>query len=260
MIHFFEGSVFNAPAAVITNTVNCTGVMGAGLALEVGLRHPDLQADYERRCRQGQVRLGHPYLFPLQEAAPYQAVLNFPTKKHWRFPSQLTWIEQGLAYIARHHANPARPITSLALPRLGCDRGGLDWAVVEPLIHQHLGDLSDLEVFLCADAAPAAGVEAAMLQALASDLQAGPLPAGIPSRAGRALQASGTPDRFRQLTRVPGLGKTSYACLFRQYYRLAVEQQSERSGQQLSLLETAGALAESAPTTRNNRRSSPRQP
>lgn len=238
MIHLFPGSVFNAPAAVIANTVNCTGVMGAGLALEMGLRHPDLQADYERRCREGQVRLGHPYLFPLQKAAPYQAVLNFPTKKHWRFPSRLEWIEQGLAYIARHHANPARPIRSLALPRLGCDRGGLDWAEVEPLIHRHLADLPDLEVFLCADAAPAAGAEAAMLQALASDLQAGALPAGVPPRAVRALQGSGTPGRFRMLTGVPGLGKTSYARLFRHYYQLTAEQQTQGDGRQLDLLET----------------------
>lgn len=243
MIHFFDGSVFNAPVEVVTNTVNCQGVMGAGLALEVGLRHPDLQVDYERRCQEGQVSLGHPYLYALQEPAPYLAVLNFPTKKLWRFPSRLEWVDQGLAYIARHYANPARPITSLAVPKLGCDRGGLEWGQVRPLILHHLGDLPDLEVFLCADTTSPAGAEAAMLHALASDIKHGKLPAGITPRAQKALVSSGEPERFRALLALPGLGKTSYARLFRHYYALAQPKRPQTDSLQLNLL---GSVATNA--------------
>ena len=32
MIKYFEGTVFNAPAQAIVNTVNTTGAMGAGIA------------------------------------------------------------------------------------------------------------------------------------------------------------------------------------------------------------------------------------
>jgi O-acetyl-ADP-ribose deacetylase (regulator of RNase III) len=34
MIKYYEGTVFNTPAKTIVNTVNCVGVMGAGIALE----------------------------------------------------------------------------------------------------------------------------------------------------------------------------------------------------------------------------------
>ncbi len=34
MITYKQGNIFNSNAQVITNTVNCVGVMGKGLALE----------------------------------------------------------------------------------------------------------------------------------------------------------------------------------------------------------------------------------
>jgi O-acetyl-ADP-ribose deacetylase (regulator of RNase III) len=235
MIHQIEESVFNSPAAVITNTVNCEGVMGAGLALEMALRHPDLEADYQLRCKAGAVEIGRPYLFQVPGCS-YRAVLNFPTKQHWRFPSRLAWIEQGLHYIASHYAQATPPITSLALPRLGCDKGGLEWPQVQTLIEQHLADLPDINVYLCADSAPAAGTEAVMLAAFTRDQQTSELPAFLKGKARQALQSSPVPPRFRQLAAISGVGKQSYARLFQHYYLLG-------DASQLSLLAMPTALA-----------------
>jgi O-acetyl-ADP-ribose deacetylase (regulator of RNase III) len=217
MIHPFAGSVFNAPAEVVTNTVNCQGVMGAGLALEFALRHPELELAYQERCSSGNVKIGRPTLHPVA-GAPYQAVLNFPTKKHWHHPSRLEWIQAGLAYIARHYDNSTRPIHSLALPRLGCDKGGLAWEDVQDLIHQELRDLPGIEIYLCSDSAPARGTEARMLQALEADRSAGVLPAAVKGAARRALLTNPVPSRFRQLAGIRGVGKETYATLFRHYY------------------------------------------
>ena len=219
MMYLSEQSVFNSPAAVITNTVNCQGVMGAGLALEMALRHPDLEADYQLRCKAGAVQIGRPYLFPVS-GCPYRAVLNFPTKQHWRFPSRLAWIEQGLAYIASQYTKATPPITSLALPRLGCDKGGLEWAQVQPLVEKHLADLPGLSVYLCADTATASATEAVMLAAFARDQQASELPPFLKGKARKALQSSPVPPRFRQLAAISGVGKQSYARLFQHYYHL----------------------------------------
>ena len=38
MITYLKGTVFNAPVKTLVNTVNCSGVMGAGIALEFKLR------------------------------------------------------------------------------------------------------------------------------------------------------------------------------------------------------------------------------
>jgi O-acetyl-ADP-ribose deacetylase (regulator of RNase III) len=231
MILDLEQSVFNSAAEVVANTINCEGVMGAGLALEFALRHPDLDADYQLRCRAGAVQIGRPYLFPVSGCA-YRAVLNIPTKQLWRFPSRLPWIEQAMSYLAAHYrqANPA--ITSIALPRLGCDKGGLDWRDVRPLIEHHLADLPDLTIYLCADSAPAEGTEALMLATLARDQQSGELPSFLKGKARLALQETPLPPRFRQLAAIRGVGKQSYGRLFQHYYRLG-------DAAQLSLLPLA---------------------
>jgi hypothetical protein len=46
-------------------------------------------------------------------------------------------------------------ITSIAIPALGCGNGGLDWAVVRPLIVAAMNELPDVTVHLYApDRAP----------------------------------------------------------------------------------------------------------
>jgi O-acetyl-ADP-ribose deacetylase (regulator of RNase III) len=72
--------------------------------------------------------------------------LNFPTKRHWQENSRLEDIEEGLKYLAAHHAQMG--IFFLALPPLGCGLGGLNWTEVKPLIEKHLGGLTDLEVLV----------------------------------------------------------------------------------------------------------------
>lgn len=142
MTRYLTGDIFSSPAQVLTNTVNCVGVMGAGLALEFKKRFPRLNADYESRCRQGEVIPGRPYLY---EDDTIQ-VLNFPTKRHWQESSRLEDIEEGLKYLAANHA--AMGIFYLALPPLGCGLGGLKWADVKGLVEKHLGGLADLEVLV----------------------------------------------------------------------------------------------------------------
>jgi O-acetyl-ADP-ribose deacetylase (regulator of RNase III) len=138
------GDLFTSGAHTLVNPVNCVGVMGAGLAAEFRRRYPDLDADYRRRCAAGQLRLGQPYLY--RTAAGVQ-VINFPTKGHWRAPSRLVDLDQGLAWLAAHA--PEWRLDSLAVPALGAGLGGLTWEQVGPLLYRHLHDL-DVPVSLYA--------------------------------------------------------------------------------------------------------------
>ena len=52
MIYYYDGTVFNTPAKTLVNTVNCFGIMGAGIALEFKLRYPEMFEDYVRKCEQ----------------------------------------------------------------------------------------------------------------------------------------------------------------------------------------------------------------
>jgi O-acetyl-ADP-ribose deacetylase (regulator of RNase III) len=130
------GDLFTSSAHTLVNPVNTVGVMGAGLAAKFRRRFPDLDADYRRRCAAGQVRPGQPYL---HRTAAGVKVINFPTKGHWRAPSQLADLDQGLAYLATHATG--WQLGSLAVPALGAGLGGLTWEQVSPLLYRHLRGL-----------------------------------------------------------------------------------------------------------------------
>lgn len=142
MVTFVTGDIFKSSAQVLTNTVNCVGVMGKGLALQFKSRYPRMYEDYKFRCNQGEVKSGEPYLWE----DDFVQILNFPTKRHWRDRSLLQDIEDGLKFLAESYVRMG--IQSLALPPLGCGLGALNWSDVQPLIVKHLGAIPDLDVYV----------------------------------------------------------------------------------------------------------------
>ena len=142
MITYTKGDILKSPVQVITNTVNCVGVMGAGLALQFKNAYPEMFENYKARCERGEVKAGTPYLW----SEGNKQILNFPTKRHFKDPSRLEDIEAGLRYLAENHER--MDILSLALPPLGCGLGGLQWAKVSELIERYLDPIADLDVFV----------------------------------------------------------------------------------------------------------------
>lgn len=137
MVRIRTGNLFDSSAQTWVNTVNCVGVMGAGIALEFKKRFPEMFEDYVERCRKGEVKLGRPYLYR-RLLPPW--ILNFPTKDHWRSVSKLSDIVQGLEYLEQHYQEWG--ITSLAVPPLGCGQGQLEWSVVGRTLYRHLSRLT----------------------------------------------------------------------------------------------------------------------
>lgn len=131
-------SVVSSKCQAIVNTVNCVGVMGAGVALTFKTRFPEMYQDYLRRVRRGQVHVGEPYLY--EDIEKRIRIINFPTKQHWRDPAQLKWIDDGLDKLSQ--LLPEWKVTSLAMPPLGCTNGGLNWSDVKGLIEQRLCKLN----------------------------------------------------------------------------------------------------------------------
>ena len=71
-------------------------------------------------------------------------IINFPTKKHWRNPSRMEWIKEGLNDLVIQIIKFR--IGSIALPPLGCGNGGLEWAEVRELIVEALNPLTSVDV------------------------------------------------------------------------------------------------------------------
>jgi O-acetyl-ADP-ribose deacetylase (regulator of RNase III) len=135
MLHFVSSSLFESPAQTLVNTVNTVGVMGKGIAAEFKKRYPDMFRRYRTYCKEGELDIGKLYLYRTAN----KWVLNFPTKKHWRHPSKLEYIEQGLAKFVDSYDQYG--IKSISFPQLGTGNGGLPWETVRPIMERHLAPL-----------------------------------------------------------------------------------------------------------------------
>ena len=145
-ITYTSSNIFDSTADALVVPVNTAGVMGAGLAKQFATRWPDLLAEYGSACARGVLKIGS--LFFWQVNDPRHAklittpryVVCFPTKRHWRYPSKLEYIETGLGLFTQHYGT--FDITTAAFPKLGCGLGQLNWdRDVEPLMERYLNPL-----------------------------------------------------------------------------------------------------------------------
>lgn len=130
------GDIFESKCSTIVNTVNCVGVMGKGIALKFKEAYPEMYLDYAKKCAAGLIKVGTPYIY---RNADGRKILNFPTKDHWRSPSRLSYIVDGLNWFIENYKE--YDIDSIAFPPLGCGNGGLTWDVVGPVMYQKLSQL-----------------------------------------------------------------------------------------------------------------------
>jgi len=139
MIEFVEGDFFDFDADIRINTVNCVGVMGAGVALAFKNKYPEMFKAYAKDCKSGLVKPGLPSVWKNDDMfAKDIEIINFPTKNHWRKPSEYEYIESGLKWLSEYLQQ--KSYSTVTLPALGCGHGGLDWGKVKELIKKYLAD------------------------------------------------------------------------------------------------------------------------
>jgi O-acetyl-ADP-ribose deacetylase (regulator of RNase III) len=130
-----QQNVLDSDCEAIVNTVNCYGKMGKGLALLYKRKFPQMFLAYKRACDEGKVKTGTMHLWKNPNGG---WVINFPTKDHWRNPSQMEWIVLGLQNLVEVIKD--KDIKSIAIPPLGCGLGGLEWYRVRgeiKRVHDH---------------------------------------------------------------------------------------------------------------------------
>lgn len=142
MLIYVEDDIFKTPAKVLVNAVNTVGVMGKGIAKDFKRLYPDMFKKYQRYCEDGLLDVGKLWLYQNCN----KGVLNFPTKKSWRQPSKVEYIESGLKKFVDTYTSHG--ITSIAFPKIGCGNGELDWdRTVHPLILKYLKALP-IDIFI----------------------------------------------------------------------------------------------------------------
>lgn len=129
IVHNNTLDIFQIKSQVIVNPVNCDGVMGAGLALAFKNRFPQNFKQYNRVCSMRNLRPG---MINIGRINQTKYIFNFPTKDHWKDPSQLDYIQSGMESLVKHVRR--LNIRSVAIPALGCGLGGLSYEEVLPII------------------------------------------------------------------------------------------------------------------------------
>ena len=146
MLTYTQGNLLDAEVEALVNTVNTVGVMGKGIALMFKERFPQNMHAYAVACKQQQVQTGRMFVTETKELMGPRWIVNFPTKQHWRSPSKMTWIVEGLADLRRFIED--NRVNSIAIPPLGAGNGGLDWNEVKFHIEQALADLEQVNVLI----------------------------------------------------------------------------------------------------------------
>ena len=161
MIHVIDDSVFESNCDILVNTINCRGVMRAGIALEFALRYPRMYKEYVQDCNESKISTGKTYLYECDG----QKILNFPTKDDYKEPSRIEYLVEGLKFFVEHYKEYGA--NSIAFPLLGCTNGGLDFEKdVKPIMLGYLSDI-DMDVYICTNSL-CSGLELLMLNYIKS--------------------------------------------------------------------------------------------
>lgn len=231
MIKYSDGTVFNVSTQAVVNTVNCTGVMGAGIALEFMLRYPAMFEDYAEKCKNKRIVTGRVDYYKNEDGS---IIVNFPTKWHFKYPSKLIWIEKGLQDFIRTYQKNG--IASVAFPKLGTSNGGLNWNDVKSLMEKYLSNL-DIDVYICLDnKKEAEGVEKSMLDKFNStSIEQLSSIVKLNAKQKDNLQKRMPYNRFWKISETESIGTKTYSMLFKYFYGMVLENREEYS--QLSLFE-----------------------
>ncbi len=141
------GNIFTTQSQTIVNTINCVGVMGAGIAYEFRLREPKMFQAYQQLCNKKQMEIGKLWLYNTnQENANYSKILNFPTKHDWKFPSKEEYLHKGLEKFLTTYKQ--KGITSIAFPLLGADKGGIHAKKSQSIMESYFKECDiDIEIW-----------------------------------------------------------------------------------------------------------------
>lgn len=142
MIKFVKGNFFDFKADIRINTVNCVGAMGAGVALQFKIKYPEMNKEYIKACNDGTIQIGRPHVWTNNDFFNQDEnviIINFPTKLHWKNPSEYEYVERGLLWLSNFLINHQGK--TITVPALGCGHGGLDWVIVKEMIVKYLSNL-----------------------------------------------------------------------------------------------------------------------
>jgi len=153
MVTIINADLFKVECAkVLIHQVNCLGVMGSGVALELRNIYPDVYEKYKEYCKVVGIPeslLGQ--IYAVTNDQDDKIICNLFSQKDFGSGSCFTdydAMRKGLITLRNYMEEDYGPCT-LALPyNMGCTRGGGDWSIVYQIIEYVFGN-SEFEILIC---------------------------------------------------------------------------------------------------------------
>ena len=143
MIHEVSGDILLSRAKAIAHGVAPNDDFHSGLPLALRERMPALYKDFRHYCQTSHPKSGTLWTWMCADG---RYIVNLFTREgsyaHGGKPGHASLSNVNHALHALHAWVEKEKIPTLALPRLACGVGGLDWNEVKPLIEKHLGSLN----------------------------------------------------------------------------------------------------------------------
>lgn len=148
MIHELSGDMLLSGAKAIAQGVAPNDDFHQGLALQLRERMPALYKDFRHFCQTQHPKPGGLWTWMSSDG---RYIVNLFTQDaaydHGSKPGNASLSQVNHTLHALRNFAQKEKLTSLALPRLACGVGGLNWDDVKPLIEKQLGDL-DIPVYV----------------------------------------------------------------------------------------------------------------
>jgi O-acetyl-ADP-ribose deacetylase (regulator of RNase III) len=142
MLYELSGDILLSEAKAIVHGVAPNDDFHQGLALQLRERMPALYKDFRHYCQTQHPKSGSKWSWM---SADGRFIVNLFTQDgaydHGSKPGHATLSHVNHALHALRGFAQKEKLSSMALPRLACGVGGLDWNDVKPLIEHQLGDL-----------------------------------------------------------------------------------------------------------------------
>lgn len=140
MLEVIDGNLFSMTRGIIGHQVNCMGVIGSGVAVQVRNLFPDIFIRYCEFIRETNKSSCSPLgSCQIVQTSDNDALFvanifgQFGFGKGERFTNYAA-LEAGLDYCFKFAASKGLPV---GLPyKIGCDRGGGDWTLISEMINR----------------------------------------------------------------------------------------------------------------------------
>lgn len=133
MVKLVNGDLLDAKETYIAHQVNCYGVMGRGIALQIKNKYPDVFRRYQDYCNEHKVKnlIGRLLFIPTDDG---KVICNLFGQE--RFDSSRQYTD--IAALSKAMTSLAKIVPEsehIAMPyQIGCGNGGTNWKIVHSII------------------------------------------------------------------------------------------------------------------------------